>query len=356
MDSTTDLKRNASDLSEEPSSDGDLREEEDRSPDLVSAPNSLTDLSAASAASGTGSPPKPNMSFNINKGTSPAPIKRKKNSSKGRHGDPRMHRAVAARLLNPELSLLESLLEGGFTFPEGTEGSGKSDRNIYDSDGVLLCQRKNQLSRRLRLAKKRQQASRAEGGVFASGVGNQDDSRTIQNMLLNGQLPVPGSEVPMHHNTNQFGRAFFPAQVPSKLDPSTMQGNDSRQMKKQRMDNNLDQYFQLAVGIRPDQLQALRYSGNMFPGFPAGAIPFQQFAIPQQPQNFLGAIDPQTAGLNPGMNLHNMQNIQMPPMMAMPTNGNAGQPQMNTDLSQFLLNRSMFMNSGEGQDESGQNS
>ncbi len=73
----------------------------------------------------------------------------------GRRGDPRMNRAVKARLENPNLSLLEALILGGFQFPDGTDADGKSDRNICDADNVLLCQRKNQLSRRLRLAKKR---------------------------------------------------------------------------------------------------------------------------------------------------------------------------------------------------------
>lgn len=74
-----------------------------------------------------------------------------------------MHRAVAARMEDPSLSLLEALIAGGFSFPQGTERSGVSDRNVYDSDNVLLCQRKNQLSRRLRLAKKSQQNGAAIG-------------------------------------------------------------------------------------------------------------------------------------------------------------------------------------------------
>ena len=75
--------------------------------------------------------------------------------SLGRRGDPRMHRALIARLHNPDMSLLDALLTGGFEFPN-LDSPGKSDRNIVDKDNVLLCQRKNQLSRRLRLARKRQ--------------------------------------------------------------------------------------------------------------------------------------------------------------------------------------------------------
>ncbi len=352
-------------------------------PELGSDPPSLTDLPASagsgpvragSACSSDESREEKETDVDGNaksssSSSSPSTaIKRKKNSSKGRHGDPRMHRAVAARLLNPELSLLESLLEGGFTFPEGTEGSGKSDRNIYDSDGVLLCQRKNQLSRRLRLAKKRQQASRSEGGMYASGVGQKDsDSRTIQNMLLNGQLPIAGSNeqvpVPMMPS-HQLGGFFVPTPATPNIDPAAgVQGNPNDPQNKGVMEqNNFNQYLQLAMGLRPDQIQALRYSGNMnmFPAaYATGPIPFQPFVIPPQTQNFLGAaMDPsQAAGLNVNAGM-NLQNMQMNSMMAMPPANAAaqGQAQMNADLNRLLLGRSMMMNANDADNENGQKS
>jgi hypothetical protein len=72
-------------------------------------------------------------------------------SKLGRRGDPRMHKAVRARLENPELSLLEALRFGGFVFP--VDCSKADDASITDLDGVTLGQRKNQLSRRCRLAR-----------------------------------------------------------------------------------------------------------------------------------------------------------------------------------------------------------
>lgn len=197
----------------------------------------------------------------------PPPAKRSKPTNKGRHGDPRMHRAVAARLLNPELSLLEALLDGGFIFPEGTEGTGKSDRSIFDSDGVLLCQRKNQLSRRLRLAKKRQQASRADGGMLAGAAPTQGDSRTLQNMLLNGQLPIAPDGMGL---MPQYP-VFFPGQDPSR---------------GQKPDPQMEQYIQNTarqMGVRPEQIMR-GYPQGMFPGFP----PFQYPGMPQ------GMFPPQT--------------------------------------------------------------
>eukprot|EP00566_Odontella_aurita_P008295 CAMPEP_0113560844 /NCGR_PEP_ID=MMETSP0015_2-20120614/19655_1 /TAXON_ID=2838 /ORGANISM="Odontella" /LENGTH=651 /DNA_ID=CAMNT_0000462591 /DNA_START=1268 /DNA_END=3220 /DNA_ORIENTATION=- /assembly_acc=CAM_ASM_000160 len=64
-------------------------------------------------------------------------------------GDPRMKRAIAARLADLHLPLLDALIKGGFKFPAKKE-KGISDKSIMDCDGVSLYQRKNQLNRRLR--------------------------------------------------------------------------------------------------------------------------------------------------------------------------------------------------------------
>jgi hypothetical protein len=72
----------------------------------------------------------------------------------GRKGDPRMHRAVAARLSNPKISLFEALQVGGFEYPND------EDSNAVDSENITLGQRKNQLSRRVRLARQHQGSGR----------------------------------------------------------------------------------------------------------------------------------------------------------------------------------------------------
>lgn len=64
----------------------------------------------------------------------------------GRKGDPRMHRAVGARIANPELSLFDALQIGGFGY------DNDDDPNSMDSEQVTLGQRKNQLCRRIRMA------------------------------------------------------------------------------------------------------------------------------------------------------------------------------------------------------------
>ena len=90
-------------------------------------------------------------------------------------GDPRMHKAVAARLANPSLSLYEALCIGGFDYSEN------DDKSVLDSKKVTLGQRKNQLSRRLRLARKQ-------------GAGtNKISSTDINRALFNGNTGNPNA-------------------------------------------------------------------------------------------------------------------------------------------------------------------
>lgn len=79
----------------------------------------------------------------------------------GRHGDPRMNKAVAARITDPKMSLLDALLIGGFEFNRNTGMDGNSDSTTFDSENVSLRQRKNQLSRRLRTKKNLEQLDEA---------------------------------------------------------------------------------------------------------------------------------------------------------------------------------------------------
>uniref|UniRef100_A0A7S2H9X2 Uncharacterized protein n=1 Tax=Helicotheca tamesis TaxID=374047 RepID=A0A7S2H9X2_9STRA len=62
------------------------------------------------------------------------------------------------------MTLLDALRAGGFEFPDLENGGG--DDKVLDADSVQLCQRKNQLSRRLRLARN-QAAQAAENASIA---------------------------------------------------------------------------------------------------------------------------------------------------------------------------------------------
>jgi len=57
----------------------------------------------------------------------------------GRGGDQRMHKAVQARVQNPDLSLTNALLAGGFIFEELGKPNVKASE-AKDSDGVTLYQ------------------------------------------------------------------------------------------------------------------------------------------------------------------------------------------------------------------------
>mmetsp|Transcript_19931 Transcript_19931/g.41805 ORF Transcript_19931/g.41805 Transcript_19931/m.41805 type:complete len:670 (+) Transcript_19931:211-2220(+) len=83
------------------------------------------------------------------------PAKGPKSMAKsGRKSDPRMDRAVQAKLNDPNLSLIDALRKGGFVFPAISD-SGKPQYAIVDADNVKITQRKNQLLRRLRTTKKK---------------------------------------------------------------------------------------------------------------------------------------------------------------------------------------------------------
>ena len=88
---------------------------------------------------------------NSEKGVAKGP---KSMTKSGRKSDPRMDRAVRAKLDDAELSLVDALRVGGFVFPDISD-SGTPQYSVVDSDNVKITQRKNQLLRRLRTAKKK---------------------------------------------------------------------------------------------------------------------------------------------------------------------------------------------------------
>ena len=73
----------------------------------------------------------------------------------GRKGDERMNKAVAAKRRDPNMSLLDAVLAGGFVFPN-MNAPGVKLAEAKDLDGVSVHQRKNQLMRRLRNEKKKE--------------------------------------------------------------------------------------------------------------------------------------------------------------------------------------------------------
>lgn len=106
--------------------------------------------------------------------------------AKERWQDPRMARAVEARINAPHMSLFDALVAGGFVFP-GTKQSGDTDKNFFDSEHVSLHQRKNQLCRRLRA--KRKDDPRMSRAVAAK---LNDPAISLVNALLAGGFEFCG--------------------------------------------------------------------------------------------------------------------------------------------------------------------
>ncbi len=142
----------------------------------------------------------------------------KKNKSKlGRRGDPRMHKAVAARLKNPNLTLLDALREGGFNYPQEALNMG----TFSDADNIQLCQRKNQLSRRLRFARRRtprMDKENAEGTDDTSDCGSSVSWKERKNSSgitprkrkeIEDDQVLPSNNKNDHNNNNQSNLQDF---------------------------------------------------------------------------------------------------------------------------------------------------
>jgi len=115
----------------------------------------------------------------------------------GPRGDPRMNKAVEARMKNPQISLLEALVVGGFKFPTLQVNNGNKKNGVVDEDNVLLSQRKNQLSRRIRIAKKKYHAEANHGSIVSNVITEQPDSSPI--------FDVTKTEESAIHSATQIG-------------------------------------------------------------------------------------------------------------------------------------------------------
>ena len=121
-----------------------------------------------------------------------------KTSSKRRKGprnivDPRMARAVRGKQDDPDLSLYDALTFGGFKFAR--KGSGTTDTNVFDEDGVSLKQRKNNLCRRLRedRRKKKELESKSSSGGPTSVTRSSDSTAMAQSDSFDEEIVgLPG--------------------------------------------------------------------------------------------------------------------------------------------------------------------
>ena len=92
-----------------------------------------------------------------------------------------MNAAVAAKLKDPDLPLFHALRIGGFRFP------CNEDASTLDNTGITLGQRKNQLARRLRAIRKRENEARGGEQLVAGQSSQRGTSNEPQ------KLPNPSS-------------------------------------------------------------------------------------------------------------------------------------------------------------------
>jgi hypothetical protein len=143
-------------------------------------------------------------------------------SKLGRKGDPRMHRSVAARLANPDITLFEAIRMGGFDYPTN------DDASVVDMEKVTLGQRKNQLSRRLRLARKQS----------PKDFENDDDDDESADFGSSSRAPVPSSTNNLRHaHSGSIGVLSSEAQT--ELNKLLKQSNRSRNAGKREVSDIL---------------------------------------------------------------------------------------------------------------------
>jgi hypothetical protein len=70
-----------------------------------------------------------------------------------------MAKAVQAKQEDPDLSLYDALIIGGYAFPQ--KGPGQTDFDVFGEDGVSLKQRKNNLCTRLKREQTRNETKKA---------------------------------------------------------------------------------------------------------------------------------------------------------------------------------------------------
>eukprot|EP00977_Amphora_coffeiformis_P002267 scaffold426_cov219-Amphora_coffeaeformis.AAC.29 len=135
----------------------------------------------------------------------------------GRKGDPRMHRAVSARLNDPNMTLFEALKAGGFDYPDD------NNPNHLDGEKITLAQRKNQLSRRLRIARRSDNHTRFpvpsatdNQNKFESLVEKQKESFQIMQQNMELQRQNSGQQYPVAASLKRARSAQGPGTTDSQ--------------------------------------------------------------------------------------------------------------------------------------------
>uniref|UniRef100_A0A7R9Z9F9 Uncharacterized protein n=1 Tax=Pseudictyota dubia TaxID=2749911 RepID=A0A7R9Z9F9_9STRA len=113
-------------------------------------------------------------------------------SCRGR-ADPRMDRAVALKLADPDLPLYDALVSAGYVFHKGPNGR-------VDEDGILLRQRTNNLCRRIRRERGKQQASaqqKQEKSCPSTSNSTASTSVSSGTIVTLSRIDATGKEMPI---------------------------------------------------------------------------------------------------------------------------------------------------------------
>lgn len=173
-------------------------------------------------------------------------------SKLGRKGDERMHRSLQVRLSNPEISLLDALVKGGFRFTTDENG------NTVDADKVQLSQRKNQLSRRMRLY--RQQSEHKCHHLFTGDYEKLEKNKKDEpNKEMNNEVPSPPQST--HFNSENFDR-----KIPTDSENSKNPIDEIESSGPNLMDDD-DQKFQRALDSFQADIAALIKRSMLRAGF-----------------------------------------------------------------------------------------
>jgi len=235
-----------------------------------------------------------------------------------------MHRAVSARLSNPKISLFEALKIGGFEYEQD------NDANALDNEHITLGQRKNQLSRRVRLArqqKKEQKVSvqqQLPPDASLSGV-QHAGSRNVSGLASfgGGSTPVTGNKRPFVMDEGDGGLSEDPAakmlssDLPSDEAAALQQQSDqSRIMAKNHPGYHPILLQQRIVPTTSNPSQNMANSFLMNQNFSQGGpiLPLQHHHQQQQPVS-IGNFAAQNANLSaasPGTDLSSTFPSQFP--------------------------------------------
>ena len=133
-----------------------------------------------------------------------------------------MRKALEAKEANPDMSLYDALIAGGYKF---TKADPHNEHSWVDADGVGLRQRKNNLCRRVRLSKKAREQKKQNETQLQKGVVAEEHETPSGNAVFTSsseiltQQQVQQQPVPRCDSYDSFDEAIGELPGVVALDP-----------------------------------------------------------------------------------------------------------------------------------------